>query len=227
MARGAAPVPSRMCQTIARHWWSKVRLKVWHCRNFSCCFLRPVSLTADASSTRSMAERSASASCAANQRRKRATTDPASSDARQLAACKAPWIVPRHMNWTFGDKKQACGLRLGDVVDSCLRHRECRCQPSSNRCAAVWAWAAALRIGSLRYFDSRLMVLTAWFGPRQPKNLSSLFSSALVVRKNSSSSSRAREGRWLTSLRSVSSGERSGTANTRSLRSFLPSLLHL
>lgn len=194
MARGAAPAPSRMCQTIARHWWSKVRLKVWHCRNSSCCFLRPASLTADASSTRSMAERSASASCAANQRRKRATTDPASSDARQLAACQAPWIVPRHMKWNLGDKTQACGLRLGDVVDSCLRHRESRCQPSSNRRAAVWAWAAALHwLSSL--LRQPLDGLDRVVRPRQPKNLSSLFSSALVVRKNFSRSSRAREGR--------------------------------
>lgn len=35
------------------------------------------------------------------------------------------------------------------------------------------------------YFDSRLMVFTACDGPRQPRNSSSFFSSALVARKNS------------------------------------------
>lgn len=36
--------------------------------------------------------------------------------------------------------------------------------------SGVGMGAAALRIRSLGYLDSRLMVLTAWFGPRQPKN---------------------------------------------------------
>ena len=45
------------------------------------------------------------------------------------------------------------------------------------------------------YMDRRLIVLVAWFGPRQPRNFSFLFSRALVARKNSSSSSHAREGR--------------------------------
>jgi hypothetical protein len=45
------------------------------------------------------------------------------------------------------------------------------------------------------YRDSRLIVFTARAGPRQPRNSSFLSSSALVARKNCSSSSRARAGR--------------------------------
>lgn len=44
------------------------------------------------------------------------------------------------------------------------------------------------------YLHNRLIVLTAWLGPRQPRNLSRLSSSALVDRKNCSSRKHARGG---------------------------------
>src|SRR5512132_2159825 len=59
-------------------------------------------------------------------------------------------------------------------------------------------------------------------GPRQSRNCNFFDSSALVASKNLSSSSIALAGSRRMSCRSPSKGERPGTTNTRSLRSFLP-----
>src|SRR4051794_26465703 len=70
--------------------------------------------------------------------------------------------------------------------------------------------------------DTFLIVLTAFAGPRHPKNCNVFVSSAFVASKNFSNSFVARDGSRRMSCRSPSKGERSGTTNTRSFRSFLP-----
>ena len=70
--------------------------------------------------------------------------------------------------------------------------------------------------------DTFLIVLIAFAGPRHPRNCNGLGSSAFVASKNFSSSLIALDGSRRMSCRSPSKGERSGTTNTRSLRSFFP-----
>ena len=70
--------------------------------------------------------------------------------------------------------------------------------------------------------DDFLIVLMAFAGPRHPKNFNVFASRAFVASKNFSNSFIAREGSRRMSCRSPSKGDRSGTTNTRSFRSFLP-----
>ena len=69
--------------------------------------------------------------------------------------------------------------------------------------------------------DTFLIALTAFAGPRHPKNCNVFASSAFVASKNFSNSFIARDGSRRMSSRSPSNGERSGTTNTRSFRSLL------
>jgi hypothetical protein len=70
--------------------------------------------------------------------------------------------------------------------------------------------------------DTFFIALTAFAGPRHPKNCNVFASSAFVASKNFSNSFVARDGSRRMSCRSPSKGERSGTTNTRSFRYFLP-----
>ena len=97
-----------------------------------------------------------------------------------------------------GQSIRCAGVGLGDTdcrraTRSAAHIREAAWLPVANWPLTSLPSGDGLDLRSER--DSRLIVLTARAGPRQPRNSSFLFSSALVAQKNCSSSSRARAGR--------------------------------
>src|SRR6266516_243368 len=149
---------------------------------------------------------------------------PPSSTATSAIGSPTPLATPSSMPIPRSRRRYATRSAL--CSRRCAASSPARSLPPARICARRGrnSRAAPPKPNSARsaYTASSFIFLMALSGPRQPRNCNFFDSSASVASKNFSSSSIALAGRRRMSCRSPSKGERPGTTNTRSLRSFLP-----